>query len=79
MHLTEYWILQRCSDGRFFCDPTGPDNEEWTETPSLARTWLDYNSCCSAATVWKKLKGEKLQVKPFTPITSKQFDQLTLI
>jgi len=78
MTLPEFWILRRVSDGKFFSEPTGPHSEEWVDTPSKARTWVDYDRCVSAATVWKKIQGEQLEVRPFIPITSHQLDQLQI-
>jgi len=57
------YVLQRKSDGMYFCDAyTNENREEWTEKPKAARIWIDHQSCCAAAKTWLAIKGEPLDV-----------------
>jgi hypothetical protein len=58
--MTRY-ILQ-APDRQYFADVHGPDNREWCDRPTDARTWADIDSCIAAARTWKLIHGVELTV-----------------
>ena len=66
MERSERYVLQRLSDGLWFCDAyenAAGEIIEWTDKKAKARYWLDLSSAQSASETWLEIHGEQLEIK----------------